>query len=361
MKALILATLCCLFAPSFSRDPLCLGVPVGEIVLFPYPGDCSRYYECDANGFQSIHSCESGLWFNEALQGCDHPSTSGCTNIACPPGIVDFFPVAGDCSEYIECYNGILETHSCPAGLWFNAFQKRCVSAQDSDCGQYTSEGPTQWTIPPDECYGVLPGRIMLYPYPGDCNKFIECVGAQMNIMSCPPYLYFNYARQMCDQQDLSGCDDTTGTPPIYTVTPPPDDGFDDPRCADGNNDYWPNVECTTYIECYAGHGHVMDCPSGLYFDEDTSKCVDPSETTCGRPDPTDPPTQPTNPDWTPDPDCPWPSPDRYLFVYPGDCTKYLECVYGEKVVMDCPDGLWFNPTLLVCDYPYHSGCAWGS
>ena len=76
---------------------------------------------------------------------------------------------------------------------------------------------------------------------------------------------------------------DTTGTPPISTVTPPPDDAFDDPRCGNGNNEYWPNVECTTYIECYAGHGHIRDCPSGLYFDEDTKKCVDPSQTTCGR------------------------------------------------------------------------------
>jgi hypothetical protein len=70
-----------------------------------------------------------------------------------------------------------------------------------------------------------------------------------------------------------------------------------------------------------------------------------------------DPGTTTNDPDWKPDPDCPWPSNDRYLFPYPGDCTKFLECVLGEKTVVDCPDGLWFNPTLLVCDYPYHSGC----
>lgn len=26
---------------------------------------------------------------------------------------------------------------------------------------------------------------------------------------------------------------------------------------------------------------------------------------------------------------------------------------------MVCPPGLYFNPTLLVCDYPYEAGCAW--
>jgi hypothetical protein len=180
--------------------------------------------------------------------------------------------------------------------------------------------------------------------------------------MSCPPHLYFNYERQMCDWPSLSGCDDTTGSPDPSSTTPivPPTTpaGIDDPRCANGNNDYWPDVDCTKFIECYQGWGYLMDCPSGLYFNPDDKNCEDPSQSGCGYTPPTPNPwTTTKDPDWTPDPDCPWPSNDRYLFPYPGDCTKFLECVVGEKTVANCPDGLWFNPTLLVCDYPYHSGC----
>lgn len=68
------------------------------------------------------------------------------------------------------------------------------------------------------------------------------------------------------------------------------------------------------------------------------------------------PPTPPPN--WTIDPDCR--NSDSYLFPYPGDCTKYYECANSQKIEMDCPSGLWFNPTLTICDYPYQAGCEWG-
>ncbi|CAH1280457.1 unnamed protein product [Diabrotica balteata] len=56
------------------------------------------------------------------------------------------------------------------------------------------------------------------------------------------------------------------------------------------------------------------------------------------------------------DPDCEkqqyWPN------VY--DCSKYYECnTEGEKVEMQCPADLLWNPLLTTCDRPENVDCSW--
>ncbi|MFE0757138.1 carbohydrate-binding module family 14 protein [Inquilinus sp. NPDC058860] len=45
----------------------------------------------------------------------------------------------------------------------------------------------------------------------------------------------------------------------------------------------------------------------------------------------------------------------------PETCTAFCYCVWGESVWTDCPDGLFFNPELKVCDWPQNSGCKIGT
>merc|ERR1711997_396804 len=41
----------------------------------------------------------------------------------------------------------------------------------------------------------------------------------------------------------------------------------------------------------------------------------------------------------------------------PTDCSKYYVCVNSEPVSMSCPDGLWFDATINVCNYPANVTC----
>lgn len=45
--------------------------------------------------------------------------------------------------------------------------------------------------------------------------------------------------------------------------------------------------------------------------------------------------------------------------LYPDllDCTHYYQCSNNIPYHMACPAGLYFNPTLYVCDYPNNAGC----
>uniref|UniRef100_A0A348G608 Chitin binding protein n=1 Tax=Odontomachus monticola TaxID=613454 RepID=A0A348G608_ODOMO len=52
-----------------------------EAHVLPYPGDCSKYQQCDVSGC-FIMSCGRGTEFNPAIGTCDYPlrDRSGCNN-----------------------------------------------------------------------------------------------------------------------------------------------------------------------------------------------------------------------------------------------------------------------------------------
>ncbi|XP_011691051.1 PREDICTED: uncharacterized protein LOC105451992 [Wasmannia auropunctata] len=49
--------------------------------VIPYPGDCSKYQQCDASGC-FVLSCGIGTEFNPAISTCDYPlrDRRGCGN-----------------------------------------------------------------------------------------------------------------------------------------------------------------------------------------------------------------------------------------------------------------------------------------
>ena len=41
----------------------------------------------------------------------------------------------------------------------------------------------------------------------------------------------------------------------------------------------------------------------------------------------------------------------------PVDCSKYYVCANSEAIEMNCPEGLWFNSELNVCDFSENVKC----
>ena len=56
----------------------------------------------------------------------------------------------------------------------------------------------------------------------------------------------------------------------------------------------------------------------------------------------------------TPPPECPDESEedDVSLFPNPDDCTSYYTCIRDQPLLMQCHQGLEYNPTLRICDWP---------
>ena len=62
----------------------------------------------------------------------------------------------------------------------------------------------------------------------------------------------------------------------------------------------------------------------------------------------------------TPGPgECPPPGErnDTVLLPDPTNCSNFFSCSNGVPILMHCPDGLYFNDELDVCDWPQDAGC----
>lgn len=45
------------------------------------------------------------------------------------------------------------------------------------------------------------------------------------------------------------------------------------------------------------------------------------------------------------------------LHADPSDCSKFIQCHAGQEYNMSCQEGLVFNPTHKVCDWPQNVDC----
>ncbi|CAH3021428.1 unnamed protein product, partial [Porites evermanni] len=101
---------------------------------------------------------------------------------------------------------------------------------------------------------------------------------------------------------------------------------------------------CYSFIMCdVAGNAHEMDCPAGLSFN--------PSLLVC---------------DWPENVECEagnfCKDKEGGNHADPDNCYSFIMCdVAGNAHEMDCPAGLAFNPSLLVCDWPENVECEAGS
>lgn len=57
------------------------------------------------------------------------------------------------------------------------------------------------------------------------------------------------------------------------------------------------------------------------------------------------------------------PAEEEAMFPHEADCSMFYKCNWGTPVLMQCPDGLHFNPQINVCDWSGNgctSGCSDG-
>lgn len=51
------------------------------------------------------------------------------------------------------------------------------------------------------------------------------------------------------------------------------------------------------------------------------------------------------------------PEEGQHFYVFPQDCSKFVECNQGIYKVLDCINGLHFNEEVGYCDFPENSNC----
>nr|XP_023024440.1 probable chitinase 10 [Leptinotarsa decemlineata] len=225
----------------------------------------------------------------------------------------------GDCSKYYQCENGNKELKDCPESLFFNFNTGFCDFIDQTDCRElslkftndihYFSEGhtvkPTVSTSattvttsktttttlnpnPDQDCPASGSKQIV---YPGDCSKYYQCENGHKELKDCPESLFFNVNNGLCDFIDQTNCQGPTAKPTVptpattvstpktskTTVNPHPDQ--DCP--ASGSKQIMYPADCSKYYQCTNGIKELKDCPESLFFNFNTGLCDFIDQTNC--------------------------------------------------------------------------------
>ncbi|XP_045508135.1 multiple epidermal growth factor-like domains protein 6 [Colias croceus] len=194
-------------------------------------------------------------------------------------------------------------------------------------------------------------GRHYLLPHETSCAKFYYCeYGVRRNdARCCAPGTLFSFEKQVCDHPHLVRCvcgnkgniADCNGTlangcPSDFTV----------------RRQFPHESDCSKYYNCVKGEKLLETCPKGQHFNAKAEVCDSPANAGC---DPT------CSCNSTLPNGCPSDFNIEKLFPHESDCTKYYQCVHGNKVLRSCAPGTHFSDAHKRCEDPATAGCDTGA
>ena len=109
--------------------------------------------------------------------------------------------------------------------------------------------------------------------------------------------------------------------------------------------------DCQSFIICISGQRKVNRCADNLLFDPVNLRCDRAENVMCiedgggGSP-------QPPDVDYMCDPNR-----EFYFAPHPNSCSHYFVCVYGNRRLAECANGLIFDWIDLRCDTPENGFC----
>ncbi|XP_053621181.1 uncharacterized protein LOC128681377 isoform X2 [Plodia interpunctella] len=317
--------------------------------LLPHESDCTKFYYC-IFGELVERSCGEGTAFNPTLQVCDHPDNVGCA-VSNPGG-------SGENNE----------------------------DSSEEDSVEWLENG----------CPADSTNVNQLLPHE-DCGKFYQCVHGNKIELLCPAGLHFSVSENRCEYPAIAGCesgngggesggnggnsgeDNGNGGEDGGNGENGGEDGGEDGGNGAGEVETLPNgcpanytieqllpsADCSKYYQCVHGNKVERPCAEGLHFSVAQNQCDYPQYAGCesgngngedngsgdGDGD-IDVGTLPNG--------CPVDYTIEQLLPS-ADCSKYYQCVHGNKVERPCAEGLHFSVAQNQCDYPEFAGCESGS
>ncbi|XP_057332715.1 uncharacterized protein LOC130672278 [Microplitis mediator] len=360
----------------------------GSVIFLPNV-NCSKYCVCD-HGRPIEMPCPANLHFSTENNTCADPEQANC---------IDVTPITNPTSEESEQeYDNFLNyLHNFESNNSFK-FNSKPGIRYNTYCANPTVDCRDKPLSCIGKCPTDHPQQIYLLAHE-DCTKYCICQNYMPVTKLCSQDLHFSIDDAMCLEPEKALCDGVNGyiTTTTTTTTTTPSPSY---KCT-SECPFYDNPDliilvaheiCGKYCHCKNGIGEPKDCPLNSHFSLLHGTCVDPDIAQCPyangieKPTPVTPesetpatpesetpatpkPVTPATPEpvmpVTPEPDksgcigtCPSYNNPTYTAQLPHeDCNKFCKCDWGQPVVLDCPPSLFYNPNLLVCDYPYAAGC----
>lgn len=259
-------------------------------------------------------------------------------------------PHETDCDKFYLCDYDREEVVTCADGLHFNPVTQMCDYRKNAGC-----DISCVWKCCPPNGSNV---KVRL-PHECSCTKYYECKDGEQIVRKCPKGQHFDNRLKQCRPADEAGCIFRPKIPPSEAVVKCSKNDTGVVRIADES-------DCGKYYECAAGEMILRKCHADHSFNPqlgvcdfpqnipcDVSRCCSPEafKVPLATPKPIDEDRVNVLPSEE-DPDCPAEGTTKLPF--PTDCTLYYVCNNGWKTMQSCPVGLYFNPIISECDWPFN-------
>ncbi|XP_065089045.1 uncharacterized protein LOC135710405 isoform X1 [Ochlerotatus camptorhynchus] len=300
----------------------CEGINSG----FVAHADCTRYYSC-VNGVAFEMQCPAVFpIFRPDTQMCDSGSPDEC--VVCPAEGLARFPVAGSCTRFILCVNGIQSLHECLNGLVFDQTISECNLAENAPpCVEVTCPANDD------------PANPTFIRHPTNCRQYFICVAGTPIQQECPPNTAFNPTTNVCDLESNVQCPATLRTKATFLSLVSKTSSKANNRCI-GNKGII-NVpdpdDCSRYYMCMNDNSFSVECSKGMVFDSKTNKCGNADSSICIKDV-----TYTINP-------CAGNKGMKYK-PHATECEMYHMCM-GDKVYdLTCPAGKLYDSAKGKCE-----------
>ncbi|KXJ74202.1 hypothetical protein RP20_CCG014180 [Aedes albopictus] len=316
----------------------CVACPATGLARFPVAGSCTKFILC-VNGVQSQHECLNGLVFDTALNECNLAANAPpCTSVTCPanddPANPTFIRHPTNCRQYYICVAGQPIQQECPVDTAFNPSTNVCDLQANVQCpALWSSSSLVSKSLSKADqiCSGNT--GIKNLPDPDDCSRYYLCMNGVSYSVACSTGLIFDSQTNKCGSKETSVC--------VKDVTKSP--------CA-GNVGlkYEPHEqECYKYYMCMGETLYELTCQADKLFNANTGKCEASSTVICSNG------VSPV----TPDPNMCAGNVGTNRLPDSTDCTAFYVCVGEQFFRQTCADSLIFDVLTNDCNRPENSVC----
>ncbi|XP_017486088.1 PREDICTED: probable chitinase 3 [Rhagoletis zephyria] len=274
----------------------------------------------------------------------------------CQPG--QFYADRYNCNAYYQCIQpGELHQQFCPGGLHWNDQNKSCdwpASAKCSERNKPVATAHSATTRPTK-----LPGTTARAPTKRTTTSYGTTRVPNRTTRpatTVAPTALATTSRKPTKKPSSKPSRKPTPQKPQRPSKP------QRPNSKCNNGEYYTHKKCDQYYICINGALVPNSCGGDLHWDAIRQTCDWPENVQCittkqyfrivksqalrsGNPvalrnsNPSDP------------------CDGEERVAYPGDCSKYLFCLWNRLQGSDCPPGLHFNEAIRNCDWPQSAQC----
>ncbi|KAI8041163.1 hypothetical protein M5D96_005415 [Drosophila gunungcola] len=284
----------------------------GEIWLIIYL--LCGVFEARSEGFDGSTTASVEKYGRSLILG----NLSLCGNVADNV----FLPFVGDCNRYYLCRSGQAIELQCESPYQFNANTQSCVNPGEADC------------LPTCDALSFS-----TFSYQRTCTKYVLCYYGQ----PCHDGLQYNAQTDRCDFPQNVDCVES--------------------ECSIYYNAYHlryvpSKVSCEKYFLCGIGVPREQSCTPGLHFNTKCDCCDIPSKSDCQIPIEQRKVRQLSSRlsprTLTQNGICP--SVGVHFYAHESRQDAYYYCVDGHGLVLDCSEGLRYDPKVQECREPQNVG-----